>query len=96
MLRLRNLTELDLSGNEIETFPEDMSALCSLQELILAETQALPAVELPFQKALQHTLAADVRAAEPVPGFRASIKARRCCCPCCRCCCWATSAADAF
>ena len=38
------------------------------QELILAETQALPAVELPFQKALQHTLAADVRAAEPVPG----------------------------
>lgn len=66
------------------------------QELILAETQALPVVELPFQKALQHTLAADVRAAEPVPGFRASIKARRCCCPCCRCCCWATSAADAF
>ena len=39
MLRLRNLTELDLSGNEIETFPEDMSALCSLQELILADNR---------------------------------------------------------
>lgn len=43
-------------------------------ELILAETAPLPAVALPFQAAARHTLAADVRAAEPVPGFRASIK----------------------
>ncbi|KAI7845411.1 hypothetical protein COHA_001116 [Chlorella ohadii] len=43
-------------------------------ELILAETEPLPAVALPFQAAARHTLAADVRAAEPVPGFRASIK----------------------
>lgn len=45
-------------------------------ELILAETSCLPPEELSFQAALHHTLAADVRAAEPVPGFRASIKAR--------------------
>lgn len=43
-------------------------------ELILAETAALPAAALPFQAAAHHTLAADVLAAEPVPGFRASIK----------------------
>lgn len=43
-------------------------------ELILGETEALPAEQVPFQAALGHTLAADVRAAEPVPGFRASIK----------------------
>lgn len=46
------------------------------QELILAETAALPPVTLPFTAALHHTLAADVAAAEPVPGFRASIKVR--------------------
>lgn len=45
-------------------------------ELILAETAPLPAETVPFQQALRHTLAADVRAAEPVPGFRASIKVR--------------------
>lgn len=44
-------------------------------ELILSETALLPAEEVPFAAAFQHTLAADVRAAEPVPGFRASIKA---------------------
>ena len=45
-------------------------------EVILAETAQLPPVALPFQAAAGHTLAADVRAAEPVPGFRASIKVR--------------------
>ena len=45
-------------------------------EQILAETEPLPAEEVPFHQALRHTLAADVRAAEPVPGFRASIKVR--------------------
>ena len=53
-----------------------MLAVPDAQKLILAETEPLPAVQLPFQAALQYTLAADVLAAEPVPGFRASIKAR--------------------
>ncbi|PSC71843.1 Molybdopterin biosynthesis CNX1 [Micractinium conductrix] len=43
-------------------------------ELILSETEALPAQRLTFQAALHHTLAAPVAAREPVPGFRASIK----------------------
>ncbi|EFN52667.1 hypothetical protein CHLNCDRAFT_58800 [Chlorella variabilis] len=51
-----------------------MLSVPDAQELILSETQALPPVEVPFQQALQHTLAAEVRAAEAVPGFRASIK----------------------
>lgn len=53
-----------------------MLSVPDAQELILSETQALPPVEVPFQQALQHTLAAEVRAAEAVPGFRASIKVR--------------------
>jgi len=54
-----------------------MLAVPDAVELILSETEALPAEEVPFQSAFQHTLAADVLAAEPVPGFRASIKASR-------------------
>jgi hypothetical protein len=53
-----------------------MLAVPDAQELILSETQELPAVEVRFQDALHHTLAAEVRAVEPVPGFRASIKVR--------------------
>lgn len=53
-----------------------MLAVPEAQELILSETQELPAVEVRFQDALHHTLAAEVRAVEPVPGFRASIKVR--------------------
>lgn len=43
-------------------------------DLVLEHTAPLEPVEVPFQKAFQHTLAEDVLANEPVPGFRASIK----------------------
>ncbi|KAL4517973.1 hypothetical protein Ndes2526A_g02339 [Nannochloris sp. 'desiccata'] len=43
-------------------------------DIVLAETNPLPAETVPFQKAFQHILAADVLGAEPVPGYRASIK----------------------
>jgi hypothetical protein len=43
-------------------------------DIVLSETEVLPAETVPFQAALHHTLAEDVRAAEPVPGYRASIK----------------------
>jgi hypothetical protein len=52
-----------------------MLSIPEAQETILAETAPLPAEEVPFQQALHRTLAEDVLAAEPVPGFRASIKA---------------------
>ncbi len=40
MLRLRNLTELDLSGNEIQSLPDEgLAQLASLQELNLADNQ---------------------------------------------------------
>lgn len=41
---------------------------------VLSETVPLPAETVPFHSAFQHTLAEDVSAAEPVPGYRASIK----------------------
>lgn len=53
-----------------------MLSIPDAQELILRESELLPAVEVPMAQALHHTLAADVLAPEPVPGFRASIKVR--------------------
>lgn len=44
-------------------------------DIVLAETHPLPSEAVPFQRAFQQTLAEDVQAAEPVPGYRASIKA---------------------
>jgi gephyrin len=43
-------------------------------DIVLSETTPLPAETVPFQNAFQHILAADVLGAEPVPGYRASIK----------------------
>jgi len=43
-------------------------------EIVLSHTEALPVEVVPFQAALKRNLAEDVRAAEPVPGYRASIK----------------------
>jgi molybdopterin biosynthesis enzyme len=48
------------------------------QELVLEETEVLPAVTVPLHQAFGCTIAEDVTAAEPVPSFRASIKARCC------------------
>jgi gephyrin len=43
-------------------------------DIVLSETNPLPAETVPFQNAFQHILAADVLGVEPVPGYRASIK----------------------
>lgn len=43
-------------------------------DTVLSKTDLLPAETVPFQAAFKLTLAEDVRAAEPVPGYRASIK----------------------
>ena len=43
-------------------------------QVVLSEAQPLPADEVPFAAAFRRTLAKDVCAAEPVPGYRASIK----------------------
>lgn len=43
-------------------------------DTVLSETGTLSVITIPFQEALHHTLAADVFASEPVPGYRASIK----------------------
>jgi gephyrin len=43
-------------------------------DIVLSETNPLPAETVPFQNAFQHILATDVLGAEPVPGYRASIK----------------------
>jgi molybdopterin biosynthesis enzyme len=53
-----------------------MLAVPDAQEVILQHTEPLPCQRVPFQRALDHTLAEEVTAAEPVPGFRASIKVR--------------------
>lgn len=55
-----------------------MLAVPDAQELILRETELLPCQRVPFQSALDHTLAEDLTAVEAVPGFRASIKVRLC------------------
>ncbi len=68
-----------MAGNGAPATPAAFYKMLSVPdavELILSETAQLPAEEVPFAAAFQHTLAADVLAAEPVPGFRASIKAR--------------------
>lgn len=67
-----------MAGNGAPATPAAFYKMLSVPdavELILSETALLPAEEVPFAAAFQHTLAADVLAAEPVPGFRASIKA---------------------
>lgn len=53
-----------------------MVSVPAAQEQVLQETQHLPPVTVPFHQALQHVIAEDVLAQEPVPGFRASIKVR--------------------
>ncbi|KAL4436361.1 hypothetical protein ABPG77_009923 [Micractinium sp. CCAP 211/92] len=66
-----------MAGNGAPATPAAFYKMLSVPdavELILSETTQLPAEEVPFAAAFQHTLAADVLAAEPVPGFRASIK----------------------
>ena len=56
-----------------------MLSIPDAQAKVLAESERLPAVEVPLAQALHHTLAADVLAPEPVPSFRASIKVGRAC-----------------
>lgn len=54
-----------------------MVSIPAAVQQVLEETVPLPAVAVPFSSALNHVIAEDVLAQEPVPGFRASIKVLR-------------------
>ena len=56
-----------------------MVSIPEAQQTVLDNTDLLPAQTVPFHKALQHVLAEDVLAQEPVPSFRASIKVATTC-----------------
>jgi gephyrin len=66
--------ETAASGPRTPSAAFKMISIPEALEIVLSETQLLPAQRLPFQDAFRHTLAEDVHAAEPVPAYRASIK----------------------